>query len=287
MIRQSVVCCLFVCCLFCVLSLGAGVADGGPPEAPQGVTPLANAHAHNDYLHTRPLLDALGQGFTSIEADVLLINGELLVGHSLFEIKRGATLEGLYLKPLLKRTRGNKGWVYRGSRRTVYLLVDIKTGGEKTYAALHTLFEKYREMLSTTVGGKHTRKAVTVVISGNCPRGVIEKQKTRYAAIDGRPRDLGSKAPAHLIPYISSRWGTHFRWRGVGPMPRLEREQLREMVRKAHAGGRRVRFWATPEKRKVWEELRGAKVDLINTDKLTELRRFLLKKPSRGRRATP
>ena len=35
-------------------------------------TPLLRAHAHNDYEHTRPLLDALECGFGSIEADIHL-----------------------------------------------------------------------------------------------------------------------------------------------------------------------------------------------------------------------
>ena len=47
------------------------------------VTPLARAHAHNDYEHTRPLQDALDHGFTSVEADVWLVDGELRVVHDL------------------------------------------------------------------------------------------------------------------------------------------------------------------------------------------------------------
>jgi hypothetical protein len=50
-----------------------------PPVAP--IVPLANAHAHNDYEHKRPLFDALDNGFTSVEADVFLVDGKLLVGH--------------------------------------------------------------------------------------------------------------------------------------------------------------------------------------------------------------
>src|SRR4030095_12119754 len=46
-------------------------------------TPLLRAHAHNDYEHTRPLLDALEQGFCSVEADIYLIDGELRVAHDL------------------------------------------------------------------------------------------------------------------------------------------------------------------------------------------------------------
>ena len=37
--------------------------------------PLGQAHAHNDYYHKRPLLDALSHGFCSVEADVFLKNG--------------------------------------------------------------------------------------------------------------------------------------------------------------------------------------------------------------------
>ena len=59
-------------------------------------------------------------------------------------------------------------------------------------------------------------------------------------------------------------------------MPEEERTKLREFVAKAHKHGRLVRFWSTPEKEAVWKELRAARVDLINTDKLEDLKKFLL-----------
>ena len=37
------------------------------------------AHAHNDYMHERPLFDALDNGFRSIEADVFAIGDSLHV----------------------------------------------------------------------------------------------------------------------------------------------------------------------------------------------------------------
>ena len=52
--------------------------------------PLGRAHAHNDYEHTRPLLDALDCGFGSIEADVHLVDGRLLVAHDAFAVKATA-----------------------------------------------------------------------------------------------------------------------------------------------------------------------------------------------------
>ena len=62
-------------------------------------------------------------------------------------------------------------------------------------------------------------------------------------------------------------------------MPADEREKLEQFVQKAHAHGRLVRFWATPERTEVWKDLRSAGVDLINTDKLAELEQFLLQHP--------
>jgi hypothetical protein len=37
-----------------------------------------------------------------------------------------------------------------------------------------------------------------------------------------------------------------------------------------------LRLWGTPDAPAMWKELRDAGVDLINTDKLPELRSFLM-----------
>src|ERR1700748_1478515 len=80
-------------------------------DAPD-VTPLLNAHAHNDYEHTHPLFDALDQGFASVEADVYPVDGELLVGHNRRDLKPERTLESLYLAPLAARVEKNGGHVF-------------------------------------------------------------------------------------------------------------------------------------------------------------------------------
>ena len=77
------------------------------------------------------------------------------------------------------------------------------------------------------------------------------------------------------MPMISDRWSSHFKWRGVGEISPEEREKLRSIVKRAHASGRRVRFWATPEEPALWNELLSAGVDHINTDQLSALRQFL------------
>jgi hypothetical protein len=237
--------------------------------------PLIHAHAHNDYEHKRPLFDALDHGFCSVEADIYLEKGRLLVGHTRDDLRPERPLEKLYLDPLRERARAQGGRVYRAGP-TVYLLIDVKTEAKATYQALHQVLTRYADILSAFENGKFEPKAVTAVISGERAPQLLAAQTVRYAGIDGRLSDLDSKVPAHQMPWLSDRWTAHFRWQGDGPMPADDRAKLQQLVQKAHQHGRLVRFWATPELPAVWGELRLAGVDLINTDKLAELQRFLL-----------
>lgn len=65
-------------------------------------------------------------------------------------------------------------------------------------------------------------------------------------------------------------------------MSTAEKKKLRQIVEKVHRAGRRVRFWSTPENTAVRNELYDAGVDLINTDDLDALQRFLLRKARQG-----
>ena len=246
------------------------IAADKPADSPR----LRRAHAHNDYWHERPLFDALEQGFFSVEADVFLVAGNLLVGHDRRELTPDRTLEALYLKPLQERISKNRGAVYPGSP-TVYLLIDVKSDAGPTWAAIDRLLANYAGMLSTFRNGSFEQKAVTVVISGNRDEESIRRQTTRYAGLDGRAADLDSEVASHLMPWVSDNWNKHFRWRGEGAMPDAERSRLQDFVRRAHARGRLVRFWGTPENETVWQELLEADVDLIGTDDLNRLGRFL------------
>ncbi|MEV6398700.1 phosphatidylinositol-specific phospholipase C/glycerophosphodiester phosphodiesterase family protein [Streptomyces sp. NPDC051907] len=258
-------------------------AHGATPAGDRrtGPQPLRHAHAHNDYLHPRPLHDALSHGFTSVEADVFLVDGELLVAHEPAELDPARTLRSLYLDPLLARVKANHGSVYRGYRRPVQLLVDIKTDGVAAYLELDRQLHRYRRMLSGYAHGRVRLGAVTPVVSGDrAARAPMEAQRVRHAFYDGRLDDLGSAAPASFIPLISSNWTQSFSWLGAGPFPAAEREKLRSLVAAAHGRGQRVRFWATPDlagpaRDAVWSELLAAGVDHLNTDDLAGLERFL------------
>jgi len=250
----------------------------GPSLRAADVTPLPNAHSHNDYAHERPLLDALDQGFCSVEADIHLVDGRLLVAHDLPETRADRDLDSLYLAPLHDRVKRNGGSVYPGQRE-FSLLNDIKSEASPTYAALKPLLAKHADMLTRFAPDGVHPNAVTVIVSGNRPVAELRSQQTRLSAMDGRMSDLERQDPASLIPLVSQSWGSLFKWRGSGPMPAAESARLAELVQKAHAQGRRIRFWAIPDNPAGWEALNRAGVDLLNTDHLAELRGFLLTNP--------
>lgn len=253
------------------------------PEKP--VKPLAKAHAHNDYEHRRPLLDALDAGFTSVEADIYLVDGQLLVGHDRDDLMPSRTLQKLYLDPLAARTKSNRGTVYPGYHGLFQLLVDVKVDGEKTYAALDKVLRStsYASLFTRYAKGVVKQGAVTVVISGERARTTMTKQKDRLAFYDGRiidKNDLGPGADRRLAPLVSDNWSKLFAWKGSGAMPADQRTKLRKLVATAHKAGQRVRFWETPDKKgaardAVWSELVSAGVDHLNTDDLIGLRDFL------------
>lgn len=156
--------------------------------AADDVKPLARAHAHNDYLHTRPLFDALSHGFCSVEADIFVTDDKaLLVGHTKNELKPDRTLQKLYLDPLRERIKQNGGKVFAGEKvPPFYLLIDIKTDAASTYPVLHELLSKYSDILTEVRDGNVTPRAVTVILSGSRPSlDILAKQSPRYAGYDG------------------------------------------------------------------------------------------------------
>ena len=262
----------------------AGIASTGKS--------LARAHAHNDYEHARPLLDALDQGFTSVEADVYVaplpagtpgaLAGAtgLYVAHDPQDIRPENTLAALYLEPLKARAAVNGGCILKDCAQ-FYLLIDAKTEAETTYAAIEAELAKYDTLFVRYENGGVRPGAVIATLSGNRPLATMKAATSRYTFYDGRFSDLDSAEPVTLIPLISDSWTTHFGWDGTGAMPADQKAKLLDAIAKSHSKGRRVRLYNVPDaagaaRENIWRELLAADQDQINTDDLAGLRAFLL-----------
>ena len=259
--------------MFTLAAAESAEVSRAPSNEPR---PLIRAHAHNDYEHKRPLFDALDHGFCSVEADIYLVDGKLLVAHNLNQVKPERTLQALYLDPLRERVRKNGGRVYTNGPECA-LLIDLKSDWRTIYPVLRNVLKQYSDIFSAFRSEVKETNAITVVITGTRSLQMFEGETVRYAAYDGPLSELDSKASPHLIPWISGNWNSTFSWRGSGEMPADQKKKLTQIVSKAHQHGRRVRFWATPDEPRFWREILADGVDLINADDLEATQKFLLK----------
>jgi hypothetical protein len=239
-------------------------------------SPLDRAHAHNDYQHARPLLDALDHGYGSVKADVYLVDGALLVAHARDSVHADRTLESLYLAPLRAWIGAHGGSVYAG-RPPLTLLIDVKSHAESTWVALEPLLQRYDDVITSWHGDSMTTRPVVAVISGERPLVTLPAQRDRWAGLDGRFADLDSThgPPAVAMLLVSDDWKHITSWRGRGAPPTSVRRRLASAVARAHAQRRRLRFWNTPDVPVVWRLLVRTGVDLIDADDLDALGLFL------------
>jgi hypothetical protein len=236
--------------------------------------PVPRTHAHNDYEHSRPLWDALEQGFCSVEADVYLVNGQLLVAHDLKDVKPERTLQKLYLDPLRELANKNHGAVYPNGVKII-LLVDIKSEAESSYAALRPVLRQYQGMLTRFRAENIETNAATVILSGNRPRETLLAEKDRLAAYDGRLADLGKGLSMGFMPLVSDSFAERFPSAKTGALSEVDRGKFERAIKQAHQEGKAIRFWATKDDPATWKMLRDAGADLINTDDLAGLAAFL------------
>ncbi len=241
-------------------------------QAIQAQTPLPNAFAHNDYEQPRPLLDALQQGFTNVEADIHLVKGELYVSHNKSK-DNAPTLKDLYLKPLQQILKANQGRIYPDWKGTFLLMIDFKTDASATYKVLKEQLKQFPELLNNP----HFK----IFISGNRPFEEVKNESPRYAGIDGRPDDLGKDYSFDLMPVISDKYSSLSQWNGEGEIPANEFQKIKQLADKVHLEGKKLRLWAIPDQANAWNTLLKAGVDFINTDRLSALSAYLNQKPTK------
>ena len=245
-----------------------------PPVLPQvDAGPTANPswkHAHNDYEHTRPLLDALDQKFESVEADLWLDGTDLGVSHDGAPFK--GSLKALYLDPIAERVAANAGSVY-GDGQPFFLWLDLKQGSAALQDVLATQLEGYPFLTRFDDSGVAQLGAVTVVLTGD-----DAGKKALVNRPAPRPFVRDSNDFAASDPQADGKWGyyavnyySYMQWDGVGNIPATQRRQLENLVNGAHAAGRRIRIFASPDTTDFWREARLAHCDFVNTDKLAEL----------------
>jgi glycerophosphoryl diester phosphodiesterase len=243
---------------------------------------LKNGHAHNDYWHAKPLIQAMDAGFMSVEVDVHLLKGDILVNHEAIFTRKGRNLEKLYLQPLFEMAKANQfKSVYADGPEEFIVYLDVKQGCPGIHDTLITQLKSYQQMLTVWEDGVKKIGAVSVII-GDCGRREewVSAEK-RWFYFDAHLDAIDNSLDADFIPRVSSNLRAVTKWRGAGEMPLEDEEKIREIVEQAHAKGRTVRFWAGSNRPKVWDKLLDLGVDWINVDRLKKFQRFMKKRQER------
>ncbi len=242
---------------------------------PAKVTPLKQGLAENDFVQKRPLMAGLELGFRAFEADVFLVGERLTVGSSVLDMRSKGTFEDLYLAPL-KQLHDSKSDLISNGDEPLLLFVEFKSPGRPAYRALQPLLARYSEILTTVKDDEPKQGAVTIILGGDVVRETVLIDNPRYVALDGHVADIESDAPSHLIPIISVRWGSYFRWDGrTNRFLAHERTKLNAMTQYVHEYNRKIRFRSTPDMELLWAELRSANVDYIGGERYLPLHKFL------------
>lgn len=227
----------------------------------------ANAHSHNDYEKTNPFREAWKNGFGSIEADIFLDNGKLIVAHDKDQVKKRFTLDSLYLEPLQQCINKNNGYVYADKKRQLQLMIDLKTEAISTLKAVVDRLNNYPVLLKCST--------LKITISGNRPPLTSFNVYPSWVLFDGELGNGYSKEQLERVPMFSDNFARYSSWKGEGDLPPNDLTSLQKMIDKAHALGKKIRFWNAPDNSNSWNTFMKLKVDYINTDHISELSRFL------------
>ena len=221
-------------------------------------------HAHNDYQKPEPLVNALRNKAFSIEADVYLVNDSLRVAHDKKELTNAPTLNVLYLKPIIDLFKLHHGRISNDSNYVPLLVIDIKEKGKEVLNKLVIELSKDRSVFDRDINPK----AVQVVISGD--RGSLPDWITypSFILFDGRPLENYDNATLQKVAFISDLYINY-----SFPPDSIDSRVVR-LVQKVHGSKKLLRLWAIPDNPESWTHLRQLGIDIINTDKVAECRKY-------------
>jgi len=266
--RLSVVC-------FTLGGLTAAAQSPGQPDCPRGTLP---AYAHNDYINTRPLHDALSLGYKGVEADVFLVEGVLRLGHDRKAAARGAAFEAQYLAPL--RSLVARCGTLTADARGFLLNVELKEVSPSTFDTLVVLLARYADLFTSRGGNVapdgRTAPAVEVVLVGWSPPVLPDDtlipmgRQARLRHADERALEVTDPS----VRLISLDYGkTMGRWWVTAGKRRRWLATIR--ATRAAFPAQRIRAYDVPVSERVYRDLLGAGVDLIGTMHLERTARVL------------
>ncbi len=218
-------------------------------------------HSHNDYNRTAPFWEAYSQHCASIEADVFLSDGKLLVGHDEEDLTPERNLDAMYIQPIVQTFRSNGGRMWKDSPDRLILMIELKSPAEDELPEVVKALEKYPDVFSSENG-------VRIAITGNVPPKEDFLKYPSWIGYDGDIRDDYSPMQLERVVLVSNSFRMFSRkWNGKGRMIDPELAAVKAAIEKVHSWGKPIRFWDAPEGTTAYFTFWKLGVDIIGTDK--------------------
>lgn len=239
-----------------LLVLAAGVATARA-ERPMLI------HSHNDYARCVPFYQAYAQHVASIEADLFLHDGVLLVGHDEEDLRADLTFEKLYVEPLVELFARNGGQAWRDSDEPLQLMIELKSETDPTLRAVTALLDRWPEVFDV----RRNPRAVRIAVTGRVPAPEDFDRYAPYVRFDGAWDVDYTPAQLERVALVSANFRDFSQWNGKGSILPSELPRLRQVIDRAHAWGKPVRFWNAPEGTTTYYTFYNLGIDYINTDR--------------------
>lgn len=225
-------------------------------------------HSHNDYEQAEPLTNAIRNKVYSFEADVYLVNDTLKVVHDKKDLVTAPSLSSLYIQPIINLFKVNHGHISDDTKYAPTLMIDIKEKSEEALNALVKLLSAY----PTVFDRKVNSKAVQIVISGD--RGSISKWTSwpSFILFDGRINEQYDKAQLAKVAFISDSYFNYAKQKDSTDL------LIQQLATRSHQVKKILRLWGIPDNSSSWDHLKALGVDIINTDKVGECRKYFAAK---------
>ncbi|WP_338222642.1 alkaline phosphatase [Algoriphagus confluentis] len=223
-------------------------------------------HSHNDYLQKVPFWEAFGAGAASIEVDVMLQEGSLVVAHEKESIQPERTLRSLYLDPIQRAVE--LGMI---DEFGFHLLVDCKT---EAYATLEQVIKEVSPY-SPLLFSSQNPAGLRLIVSGNRPKPEDYDKYPEWIFFDYQSKNLSPDLPWEKIGMVSLSFRQFSVWNGKGRLVEKDRKGLEDFISLVHSFGKPVRFWGSPDSKTAWRAFQDLGVDFINTDQPKAAQEYL------------
>jgi hypothetical protein len=241
---------------------------------------MPNMVLTQEFFSEKDIWPTFTQGVVHYEAQIMYIYGEVYVTSQMPDSANHTmpTFRSSYLLPIYSQYKKNGGKVHENFDGEMYLFLNIKFDIKKTYQKLWEELSPYNEILTYRIGPQWHEGKLRIVFVGNAPLRVLQQERVSFAGAQGTIDDLSKNYDSKIMPVIGINFENDLSWNGVGKMPFDEFMKVKDIIRKAHEQGKKVRVYNCPEEDNIWDVLVTSGVDFINSTNSLKFGKFLSSK---------